>query len=301
MLCTSWRGTSWIKCGLTGPQYWLFWEETCSCKWNLASSEKKVKQWSTYGHELTAKKQLRKLILLTGSRGCKAWTTVFFYGRSLSSFIALAADDFEMPVSCARRLNDLCGVCSNLDLNSSSFSSLSSLRFLAGILSRSDPVDLTLLISLWMSVVLGTVIPGNLQRNFLRHFLVEPFHIWFIQKNTLFNSISNHIHPHTKITSTWHNVGHSCTVVWIILAAVAVSTWRWVMQFLPGAGMWQLRSDLSVNALHITTVERLLKIEAALCVDNCQFVPLFRCLMALSAGRTGRTACGCVGLHGPTF
>jgi hypothetical protein len=38
----------------------------------------------------------------------------------------------------------------------SSFSSVSTQHFLAGSLSRSDPVDLTLLISLWMLVVLGT-------------------------------------------------------------------------------------------------------------------------------------------------
>jgi hypothetical protein len=40
--------------------------------------------------------------------------------------------------------------------------------------SRSDSVDLTFLISSWMPLVLGTVFPGNLRRNFLRHLLAEP-------------------------------------------------------------------------------------------------------------------------------
>jgi hypothetical protein len=55
------------------------------------------------------RQELTKNQLLAGSRGCKT-RTVFLYGRSLSSFVALAADDFEMPVSCARRLNDFCDV-----------------------------------------------------------------------------------------------------------------------------------------------------------------------------------------------
>jgi hypothetical protein len=67
------------------------------------------------------KNQLQKLILLARLHGCKAWTTVALYSQSLSSFVALAADDSEMPVSCARRLNDFCGVCSNLALISSCF------------------------------------------------------------------------------------------------------------------------------------------------------------------------------------
>jgi hypothetical protein len=39
---------------------------------------------------------------------------VALYGQSLSSFIALAADNFEMLVYCARGLCDISGVCSNL-------------------------------------------------------------------------------------------------------------------------------------------------------------------------------------------
>jgi hypothetical protein len=40
--------------------------------------------------------------------------TVPFKQVETHSFVALAADDLEMPVSCATRLSDLCGVCSNL-------------------------------------------------------------------------------------------------------------------------------------------------------------------------------------------
>jgi hypothetical protein len=43
-------------------------------------------------------------------------------------FVTLAVD-FEMSVSCARRLSDFCGVCSNLALISSSFPSVSTRRF----------------------------------------------------------------------------------------------------------------------------------------------------------------------------
>jgi hypothetical protein len=49
-------------------------------------------------------------------------------------------------------------VCSNLFPVSSSVSSVSTPRFLAGLLS----VDLNFVIRLWMSHVLVTVFPGNL-------------------------------------------------------------------------------------------------------------------------------------------
>jgi hypothetical protein len=78
------------------------------------------------------------------------------YGQSVSSFVALAADDFETPVSCAGQLSDFRGVCSHLAHILSSFSLVTTPRFLAG-----DPVELTLLISSWMPVVLETVISGN--------------------------------------------------------------------------------------------------------------------------------------------
>jgi hypothetical protein len=105
---------------------------------------------------------LQELILLASSRDCKALITVAVYGQNFSSYIALAADDCEMLVSCARQLSDFCGVCSTLAPILSSLSSISTQHsFLAGLLSRSDPVDLILLISVWMLIVLGSVIPGN--------------------------------------------------------------------------------------------------------------------------------------------
>jgi hypothetical protein len=36
-------------------------------------------------------------------------------------FLSVATDDFEMPVSCARRFNDFCGICSNIAPVSSNF------------------------------------------------------------------------------------------------------------------------------------------------------------------------------------
>lgn len=53
---------------------------------------------------------------------------IAFYGRSLSSFIALAVDDFEISVFCARHLNDFIGVCSNLNRISSCLTSVSTRR-----------------------------------------------------------------------------------------------------------------------------------------------------------------------------
>jgi hypothetical protein len=71
-----------------------------------------------------------------------------------------------MPVSCAGYLTDFSGVCFNLALISSGVSLVSTWHFLAGFLSRSDPVDLTFLISFWTPLVLGTVFPVNLLMKF---------------------------------------------------------------------------------------------------------------------------------------
>jgi hypothetical protein len=59
-------------------------------------------------------------VLLAGSHGCKI-TTFVLYGLSLSSFVAVAGDDFETPVSCARHASVVCGVFSNLAHISSIF------------------------------------------------------------------------------------------------------------------------------------------------------------------------------------
>jgi hypothetical protein len=40
-------------------------------------------------------------------------------------------------------------------------------------------------------------------------------------------------------SDTWLVLGKSC------------STWRWVMQFLPGSGIWELRVTMPVDALYI--------------------------------------------------
>jgi hypothetical protein len=49
-------------------------------------------------------------ILLTGTCDYKALTTVTMYGLSLKGFVAVAAHNFKMQVSCARHLRDFCGV-----------------------------------------------------------------------------------------------------------------------------------------------------------------------------------------------
>jgi hypothetical protein len=87
--------------------------------------------------------QLQKLTLLAVLCGCKVRTTASLYGWSLSSFVAVAADDFEMPVSYVRHFSDFCGVHFNPAPISYSFFSVSMRCFLAGFLPRSDAVDLT--------------------------------------------------------------------------------------------------------------------------------------------------------------
>jgi hypothetical protein len=66
----------------------------------------------------------------------------------------MTAADFEMPISCAGHLSDFCGVCSNLHTVSPSSSSVSTRHFLAGSLSVSDPVNLNILLQLWMHLML---------------------------------------------------------------------------------------------------------------------------------------------------
>jgi hypothetical protein len=51
-----------------------------------------------------------KFVVVAGSRGCKAWTTVTLYGRSLSTLVANPAGDFCVPVCCARRPTNFCCV-----------------------------------------------------------------------------------------------------------------------------------------------------------------------------------------------
>jgi hypothetical protein len=45
-----------------------------------------------------------------------------------------------------------------------------------------------------------------------------------------------------------------CSDTWLV-SGKSCSAWRWVMQFLPGAGKWQLRSGLSVIAVYFEGVE----------------------------------------------
>jgi hypothetical protein len=74
-----------------------------------------------------------------------------------ASWIKCLFNNFEMLVSCPRRVSDACDVYSNFASILSSISSVSTRRFIAGLLSRNDPGALIFLIRLWMPFALGTV------------------------------------------------------------------------------------------------------------------------------------------------
>jgi hypothetical protein len=100
---------------------------------------------------------------------------------------------------------------------------------------------------------------------------LATLHIQFLQKNLLFNSLSNQINISNQISI-------SNQIKSIILAAVASRTWLWVMQFLPGAGKWQLHSGLSVNALYIYRKNNcILGIIFLLILIKCDFKLGFNC------------------------
>jgi hypothetical protein len=142
--------------------------------------------------------QKKKLILLAGSSGCKTWTRVVLYRQRLSSFFAMAVDDFEMLVSCARRLSDFFrNVYSNLASISSSFSSVRTRHLLAGFLSRSDPWT-------WLSKKLMDTCLKCFRWKFTTKFSPTlytgtTFHKSLVQKNTLLNGA---ISTNSTTTST---------------------------------------------------------------------------------------------------
>jgi hypothetical protein len=91
---------------------------------------------------------------------------------------------------------------SNVALISYVFSLVITQRLLAGFLSRSDPLHLTLLTSLWVPVVLGTVILRNLRQNFLQHFLAELHFTYDSCRKACCSTVCWTISTHTTITST---------------------------------------------------------------------------------------------------
>jgi hypothetical protein len=93
----------------------------------------------------SARNQLQKFILTTGSCSFKARTAIVLYGCSFNSFVALRADVIETPVSCASHLGDFLGEVSSLAPMSSNVSSVSTVRFLSNFLSSNDPVVFSLL------------------------------------------------------------------------------------------------------------------------------------------------------------
>jgi hypothetical protein len=120
-----------------------------------------------YRHKQTD--QLQKSSLLARSCGCNWCFTVFLNCFYFRSFVAIRADDFETPISCARRPRDFRGVCSSLAPISSNFSDHSGFRF--GLLSSNEALCFdynSMNISLC-----GTITFWNLRRNLLLAFNVD--------------------------------------------------------------------------------------------------------------------------------
>lgn len=117
-------------------------------------------------------------------------------------------------------------VCSNLVPTSPSSSSISIQCYLAGFLSRNDSIP---------DEVYGCLLCLKLLFWEIYDSIQQTIHT---EKHAVQQYIKSYLH--TTISSTY-TILHSCSVVWIILAAVAVSAgWWWVMQFRPEAGNWQL-------------------------------------------------------------
>jgi hypothetical protein len=147
------------------------------------------------------KNHLQKLILLVASRGCKAWTAVTLYGRGLSSFVSLAADDLEMSFSCARRLSDFCDVCSNLAPISSIFYSVSTQRLFSRFLAQKWPSRADFINKFMDACRAWDCDPGKWTTKFsLTLSSGTTFHIRFKKKIRCSTCIEPY--PHTTITST---------------------------------------------------------------------------------------------------
>lgn len=123
----------------------------------------------------------------------------------IHSFVALIAKDYEMQVSFARHLRYFSVACSNFALTSSTLSSVRTQIFLNKFLSTNDAVYLAITVSSWMSVALGTVIPENLRGNFFSTLSSGTiFHIYFVEKNMLFDDILKHSHKqNSNQDSSW--------------------------------------------------------------------------------------------------
>jgi hypothetical protein len=114
-------------------------------------------------------------------------------GQSLSSFVTLAADQFETLVSCAWCFSDFYGLCSDLTPVLSSFL-VSVQHFMAVFLSRSDTVDQFVDACGACNCDLGK----SVMKFSLTLYSRTVFQAGFIKKNKLFSSILNHIHIHSS-------------------------------------------------------------------------------------------------------
>jgi hypothetical protein len=179
---------SWVNYELADLRYRLFLEET----WVPSPS------WTDYKH------QLQKLILLAGSRGCKAWTTVSLFGRIFFTFFFKAANDFEMHVCCAKHSMWFAFV---FFFRLVFFSTRTSL--FNSFLFRSDPVvDTTLkkmygwipCLELWSREIWDKIFPYDFKWNLISHIIGT--------KKKKLNIITYHNHSHTRkefryLTRSW--------------------------------------------------------------------------------------------------
>lgn len=115
----------------------------------------------------------------------RSWgTCCFLVLHSFNNFLAVRADVSETLISWAIRLRDFFGEASSLAPILSNLSSVSTVRFLCGFLSSSDPVLFSLLTKLCILCLLGTGSPGNWHRNFLRHFPADSYLKYSSTKHT---------------------------------------------------------------------------------------------------------------------
>jgi hypothetical protein len=180
---TSWRGTSWVKYGLTELQYRLFWEETCLCKWNHASSERKSQMRVNF----TVMNWLQKPVSEINPASRVTWLQSMNYSRlvrpKFKQLRRLGADDFEMSVS-LQGVSVISVVCV-----------LTSPLFRLVFLWQEQGVFSRFLVPKWPSrpgfinkfmnaCFAWNCDPGNLRRNFIWRFVTEPHFIYDSYRKT---------------------------------------------------------------------------------------------------------------------
>jgi hypothetical protein len=162
----------------------------------MSTADRSHLQWQDY------RNQLQKRTLLAGSRGCRACVDCCcFIWSKLQQFCWCSCTSLTLqsPEGC---FSDFLDVCSSLAPISSNFSLVSTRSYVFVSCILKSPVVLNLFTKLWIVCLLGTLSWRNLRRNFLRHFLADPY----------FTYVSE-IHVALKYTSPW------CTTL--------LTNWNW--------------------------------------------------------------------------